>query len=178
MSPHVRFGSLADMAALSRDVRFTHNSGQTRRRSVCPPSANSGHSGYAVSMLQWKPDVRSFTREILSGGYDVRSHGFGVARQGNELFIVAPGPRVISGPLGGLRCARKGAIAVRIVAQRRLEFLQCLPRLIGFEQQFAEHFPYRRKAISIATCLPLRSSRSAAFRIAAMASALRPSARA
>ena len=38
---------------------------------------------------------RSFTREILSGRCDVRPHGFGVARQGNELLIVAPGLRAI-----------------------------------------------------------------------------------
>jgi hypothetical protein len=37
----VRFGSIADIVACPLDVRFTPNSGQTQRRSVCPLSAIS-----------------------------------------------------------------------------------------------------------------------------------------
>jgi hypothetical protein len=40
----VRFGSLADMAALNIDVRFTPASGHFAQRAACPLSANSGHS--------------------------------------------------------------------------------------------------------------------------------------
>jgi hypothetical protein len=41
MLADVRYGSKADMTALSRDVRYTPNSGQTQSQSVCPLSANS-----------------------------------------------------------------------------------------------------------------------------------------
>ena len=40
----VRFGSKADICSAKRHVRFTPNSGHMRCNSVCPLSANSGHS--------------------------------------------------------------------------------------------------------------------------------------
>jgi len=40
---NVRFGSLADTAALLQNVRFTCKSGHHRKPSSCPLSANSGH---------------------------------------------------------------------------------------------------------------------------------------
>ena len=59
------------------------------------------------------------------------------------LVVVAFGLATIAGPFGGLCGTRKGAIAVRIITQRRLEFLQRLRGFIGFEQQLAEQFPDR-----------------------------------
>ena len=46
----VRFGSLADMATLIGDVRFTPNSGQTQSQSACPLSANSGHGSKLLGL--------------------------------------------------------------------------------------------------------------------------------
>ena len=43
LSHHVRFGSLADITARSRHVRFTPNSGHSSVRVGCPKSAKSGH---------------------------------------------------------------------------------------------------------------------------------------
>jgi hypothetical protein len=42
---HVRFGSLADVEARERDVRFTPESGHSRVSIECLLSANSGHRG-------------------------------------------------------------------------------------------------------------------------------------
>ena len=70
-----------------------------------------------------------------------------MGRQRDELPIVGLGLRSIASPFGGLCGARKRAIAVRIVAQRRFEFFQCLRRLFRFDQQFAQQFPYRRQTI-------------------------------
>ena len=64
-----------------------------------------------------------------------------------EFLVIAPGLRSISGSFGGLRRARKRAIAIWVIAQRRLEFFQGLRRLIHIEQQLAEHFTDRREAI-------------------------------
>jgi len=41
---HVRFGSLADITARSRHVRFTPDSGHSSVQVGCPKSARSGHS--------------------------------------------------------------------------------------------------------------------------------------
>ena len=43
MSVDVIFGSLADMTALSRDVRYTPKSGHGSERVECPKSARSRH---------------------------------------------------------------------------------------------------------------------------------------
>jgi hypothetical protein len=43
----VRFGSLADMTACSRHVRFTPDSGHSSVQVGCPLSANSRHSLFA-----------------------------------------------------------------------------------------------------------------------------------
>jgi len=40
---HVRFGSLADICAAKRHVRFTPESGHSERQTQCLLSANSGH---------------------------------------------------------------------------------------------------------------------------------------
>jgi hypothetical protein len=40
---HVRFGSLADITARSRHVRFTPDSGHSSVQVGCPKSANNGH---------------------------------------------------------------------------------------------------------------------------------------
>src|ERR1700674_923552 len=79
----------------------------------------------------------SITREILLRCDKVGPFTVGLGRKRYEFFVVAPGLRSISGPLGGLCGARKRSIAVRIVAQRRFECCQGLRRLIGIEQQFA-----------------------------------------
>ena len=68
-------------------------------------------------------------------------------RKRDELLVVGLSLRPIASPFGGLCGARKRAIAVRIVAQRRLEFFQRLRGLLRFDQQFAEQFPDRREAI-------------------------------
>ena len=57
ISRHVRFGSKADMCNANRHVRFTPESGHLQRTSLCPLSANSGHSAIhsiTVSVLASK----------------------------------------------------------------------------------------------------------------------------
>jgi len=50
---HVRYGSLADIAAAIPNVRFTPESGHRRKRSSCPLSANSGHMrSYGLEISQ------------------------------------------------------------------------------------------------------------------------------
>jgi hypothetical protein len=44
ISPHVRFGSKADMCSAKGYVRFTPERGHVRCTSACPLCANSGHS--------------------------------------------------------------------------------------------------------------------------------------
>ena len=46
----VRFGSLADMATLIGDVRFTPKSGHQSVRPRCPLSANSGHGSKLLGL--------------------------------------------------------------------------------------------------------------------------------
>jgi predicted transcriptional regulator len=45
----VRFGSVADITARLRHVRFTPDSGHSSVKVGCPQSANRGHSELAVS---------------------------------------------------------------------------------------------------------------------------------
>src|SRR4026208_609467 len=52
---HVRFGSLADIKAWIRDVRFTPKSRLVHLRYRCPLSARSGHSGSAFELPQSEP---------------------------------------------------------------------------------------------------------------------------
>src|SRR5260221_317174 len=89
----------------------------------------------------------SFPREILLCRDKVGPFAIGPGRKCYEFLVVAPGLRSMSGSFSGLRGACKRAIAVRIVAQRRLEFTQGLRRLIRIEQQLAKQFPDRREAI-------------------------------
>ena len=54
--PPVRFGSLADITARSRHVRFTPDSGHSSAQVGCPLSANSGHHLFfsvRVKPLPW-----------------------------------------------------------------------------------------------------------------------------
>ena len=50
--PNVRFGSLADITARSRHVRFTPNSGHLSARAGCPLCAISGHGGFAPDNVE------------------------------------------------------------------------------------------------------------------------------
>jgi len=84
---------------------------------------------------------RSIPRNILLRCYEVGPTTIRLCCKYQELLVVAFGLATISGPFGRLCGTRKGAIAVRIITQRRLEFLQRLRRFIGLEQQFAEQFP-------------------------------------
>ena len=121
------------------------------------------HAQASCAVRQPLPGAsRSIRREKLLRRDKVGPSAIGLGRKRDELLIVALGLRAISDPLGGLCGTRKGTIAVWIVAQRRCEFLEGLRGFIRFEQQLAEQFPNRRETISIATCLPLRSSKSAA----------------
>ena len=92
-------------------------------------------------------DSQSIRREIPLRRDKVGASAIALRRKREELLIVAPGLHSISGASGGLCAAREGAIAVRIVAQRSFEFLQCLRRLIRFEQQLAEQFPDRGETV-------------------------------
>jgi hypothetical protein len=49
---NVRFGSKADISALVSNVRFTPESGHSRRRCLCPLSAKSGHPGKQRGLLE------------------------------------------------------------------------------------------------------------------------------
>jgi hypothetical protein len=60
-----------------------------------------------------RPSIR---REILLRRDKVGPSGIGLRRKRDELLVVALGLGAFSGPFGGLCGARKGAIAVRIVA--------------------------------------------------------------
>ena len=91
--------------------------------------------------------MRSFARQVLLCRDEVGSRGVRAACQRDELRVVGPSLRPVAGPVGGHCGARKRAIAVRIVAQRRLEFFQRLLGLLRFHQQFAQQFPDRRQAI-------------------------------
>src|SRR5580692_4746556 len=84
---------------------------------------------------------RSIPRNILLCCYEVGPTTIRLCCKYQELLVVAFGLATISGPFGRLCGTRKGAIAVRIITQRRLEFLQRLRGFIGLEQQFAEQFP-------------------------------------
>ena len=58
---YVRFGSKADIGNAKRHVRFTPESGHVRCNSVCPLSANSGHS-VATSAAAFLREGQNFTK--------------------------------------------------------------------------------------------------------------------
>ena len=61
----VRFGSKADIAPCLDFVRFTPESGQSGRLSICPPCAKSGHNA-----VQRRPGLtRGF--DLINNGYDL-----------------------------------------------------------------------------------------------------------
>ena len=73
--PNVRFGSKADICTAKSHVLFTPESGRVQCNSVCPLSANSGHSWpIAHALAKIKPLLRDHRNKAVEHGSAGRQH--------------------------------------------------------------------------------------------------------
>jgi hypothetical protein len=107
MSVNVRFGSLADIAPLSRHVRFTPDSGHSSVRMGCPKGANRRHPPCRENPNARAPKPSSIASErtraysaadlklpVDPSGKSVHRSAVGVVgRVGDELIVEAEAGR-------------------------------------------------------------------------------------